>query len=276
MRGPGKMDESNMDAMLETAIEAARLAGKEALKTQGNIKISVKNNNEIVTNADSRCQQIIIEKISSNFPGHGFIAEEGIKGKIFKQKPKNSEKIWWVIDPIDGTNNFANQMPFFSVSIAAMKDGYPIVGVVYEPANNSMFCATKDGPAMLNGKKIESKDEPLGQFSSVALDSYFDKQVAAWANKIMQITKFRNFGSTAMHIAYTAKGSLAASIFSHSKLWDIAAGALIAESAGAIVSDWNGRPVFPVNLDNYNGEKFKVVAANKTAHLQIIKLINSG
>ena len=270
------MNNINLNAMLETAIEAARLAGKEALKAQGNLIISVKNKGEIVTNADSRCQQIIIETISAKFADDGFIAEEGTGGKIFKQSPKNPEQIWWVIDPIDGTNNFANQIPFFSISIAAMKDGQPIVGIVYEPSNGSMFTAFQDGQAKLNDKPILAKAEPLGPFSSVALDSYFDKQVAAWANKIMQITKFRNLGSTAMHLAYVAKGSLASAIFSHSKLWDIAAGALIAETAGAIVSDWKGKPVFPVDLDNYNGEKFHVAAANKSAHPQIIKLINQN
>jgi myo-inositol-1(or 4)-monophosphatase len=268
----------NLNLMLETAITAARLAGRKALESQNHLKVSVKNGNEIVTQADSLCQQIIIEHIRSKFPEHGFIAEEGKEGTMFKSAcggPKTTDGVWWVIDPIDGTNNFAHQMPFFSVSIAAMKNGLPIVGVVFEPATDSMFTAVKNGQAKLNDKPILAKAEALGQFSSVALDSYFDKKVAAWANKIMQITKFRNFGSTAMHLAYTAKGSLAAGIFSHAKLWDIAAGALIAESAGAIVSGWNGEQIFPVNLGRYSGQPFKVVAANKKAHPEIIKLINT-
>jgi myo-inositol-1(or 4)-monophosphatase len=284
-----KLEKKDLNLILETAVTAARLAGRKALESQNHLVVSVKNGNELVTQADSLCQQIIIEQIRIKFPEHGFIAEEGKEGAIFKQPPKNSEQIWWVIDPIDGTNNFANQMPFFSVSIAAMKDGLPIVGVVFEPATDSMFTAVKNGQAKLNDKPIYSEPvEPIlakavrrrriGQFSSVALDpptADFDKKVAAWACKIMQITKFRNFGSTAMHLAYTAKGSLAAGIFSHAKLWDIAAGALIAESAGAIVSGWNGEQIFPVNLDSYGGQPFKVVAANKKAHPEIIKLINT-
>jgi myo-inositol-1(or 4)-monophosphatase len=270
-----KPEKKDLNLLLETAITAARMAGRKALESQNHLKVSVKNGNEIVTQADSLCQQIIIEHIRSKFPEHGFIAEEGKEGTMFKQPPKTTDGVWWVIDPIDGTNNFAHQMPFFSVSIAAMKNGLPIVGVVFEPATDSMFTAVKNGQAKLNDKPILAKAEALGQFSSVALDSYFDKKVAAWANKIMQITKFRNFGSTAMHLAYTAKGSLAAGIFSHAKLWDIAAGALIAESAGAIVSGWNGEQIFPVNLDSYSGQPFKVVAANKKAHPEIIKLINT-
>ena len=275
MQGFMSLNKINLNLMLETAVAAARLAGRLALKEQNHLKVSVKNGDEIVTQADGLCQQLIIKKIGDRFPEHGFIAEEGKGGKIFKQPPKNSQQIWWVIDPIDGTNNFAHRMPLFSVSIAAMKDGYPIAGVIYEPATDSMFTAIKDGVARLNGKRICATDEPLGRFSSVALDSYFDKKVAAWACKILQMTKFRNLGSTAIHLAYTAKGSLAAGIFSHAKLWDIAAGALIAESAGAVVSDWNGEQIFPVNLDSYSGQRFKVVAANKKAHSKIIKLINT-
>ncbi len=268
----------NLNLMLEIAVLAARMAGRKALESQNHLVVSVKSGNELVTQADSLCQQIIIEHIRGKFPEDGFIAEEGKEGTMFEQPPKNSEQIWWVIDPIDGTNNFAHQMPFFSVSIAAMKNGLPIVGVVFEPATDSMFTAVKNGQAKLNDKPILAKAEALGQFSSVALDpptADFNKKVAAWANKIMQITKFRNFGSTAMHLAYTAKGSLAAGIFSHAKLWDIAAGTLVAESAGAVVSGWNGEQIFPVNLDSYSGQPFKVVAANKKAHSEIVKLINS-
>jgi myo-inositol-1(or 4)-monophosphatase len=269
------LNKKDLNLLLETAVLAARRAGRLALKMQNRLKVSVKNGNELVTQADGLCQQLIIKHIKDKFPEHGFIAEEGKDGAIFKQPPQGSQQIWWVIDPIDGTNNFANKMPLFSVSIAAMKDGFPIVGVVFEPATDSMFTAIKGRRAQLNGRRICTTDDSLGQFSSVALDSYFDKKVAAWANKIMQTTKFRNLGSTALHLAYTAKGSLAAGIFSHAKLWDIAAGALIAESAGAIVSGWNGEQIFPVNLGSYSGQRFKVVAANKKAHSEIVKLINS-
>jgi len=86
-----ELNNVNLNLMLETAVAAARLAGKFAIEEQARLKISVKNNNEIVTNADSRCQQIIVEKISADFPDDGFIAEEGTEGKIFKQNPKNTK-----------------------------------------------------------------------------------------------------------------------------------------------------------------------------------------
>jgi fructose-1,6-bisphosphatase/inositol monophosphatase family enzyme len=114
-----------LNAMLETAVDAARLAGRQALDQMTLVEVSVKNGVELVTEADRACQQTIVERIKADFPDHGFIAEEGQHGRPFKQAPQGTEPVWWVIDPIDGTNNFAHGMPVFAVSIGAMIDGSP-------------------------------------------------------------------------------------------------------------------------------------------------------
>jgi myo-inositol-1(or 4)-monophosphatase len=163
-------------------------------------------------------------------------------------------------------------MPFFAVSIAAMYEDEPIVGAVFEPATDSMFTAIKGGEAQLNSRRITASEETMDQFSSVGLDSHFDDGVPAWACEIID----RNFGTTALHFAYVAKGSLVASIVSHPKLWDIAAGALIAETAGAIVSDRQGGKIFPIDLDSYEGEKLDVLTANKKVHAELLKLLKSS
>jgi myo-inositol-1(or 4)-monophosphatase len=115
----------------------------------------------------------------------------------------------------------------------------------------------------------------MDAFSSVGLDSHFDKQVPGWACEIMQKTRFRNLGSTALQLAYVAKSSLIATIVNRPKLWDIAAGVLIAEAAGAIVSDWQGGKIFPVDLDSYQGRELQVIAANKKVHTELLELIKS-
>jgi myo-inositol-1(or 4)-monophosphatase len=114
----------------------------------------------------------------------------------------------------------------------------------------------------------------MNAFSSVGLDSHFDDGVPGWACEIMQRTRFRNLGTTALQLAYVAKGSLVAAIFNCPKLWDIAAGALIAEAAGAIVSDWQGGKIFPVDLDSYQGQELQTIAANKKVHKEILEIIN--
>ncbi|MBA7681274.1 Inositol-1-monophosphatase [subsurface metagenome] len=269
------LEQGNLSRMLETAIAAARLAGQQAMEEINSVKVSIKSNSELVTQADAQCQQIIVNRIKQTYPGHGFIAEEGDAGKIFKQLPQGAERLWWVIDPIDGTNNFAHQILLFTVSIAVMYEGEPIVGVIFEPATNSMFTAVKGGEAKLNGRGIIAGEEKMDRFSSVGLDSHFDNRVPGWACEIMQRTKFRNLGSAALQLAYVAKGSLIATITPCPKLWDIAAGAVIAEAAGAIVSDWQGGKVFPVDLDSYEGTEFQVIAANKKVHAELLKLLKS-
>ena len=267
------LEQRDLSTMLETAIVAARLAGQRAMEEASFVKVSIKNNSELVTEADARCQQIIIDRIKETYPDYGFIAEEGSKGKIFKQQPRSDKQLWWVIDPIDGTTNFAHQIPIFAVSIAVMQEGEPIVGVIFEPATDSMFTAIKAGEAQLNSRRITAGDEEMNKFSSVGLDSYFDNGVPAWACEIMQRTKFRNLGTMALQFAYVAKGGLIGTIAHRARLWDIAAGALIAEAAGAVVSDWDGGKIFPIEMDSYEGQEFKVITANKKVHAELLELL---
>ncbi len=268
------LDHTYLSQMLETAIVAARLAGQCAMEELNFIKVTKKSDTELVTQADLKCQQIIINRIKETYPDHGFIAEEWTQGKIFKQPPRGAEPIWWVIDPIDGTNNFAHQMLLFSVSIAAMYEGNPIVGVVFDPPTDSMFTAVRDGEAQLNGRQINAGEEEMTRLSSVGLDSHFDEGVPAWICNIMQQTRFRNLGTTALHLCYVAKGGLVAAVISRAKIWDIAAGAAIAETAGALVTDWQGGKLFPLKLESYDGGELQVLAANKKVQPQLIEMIN--
>lgn len=269
------LEQRDLSRMLETAIVAARLGGQRAMEEIGYVKVSVKNATELVTQADARCQKIIIDRIKENYPDHGFIAEEGEQDKIFKQTPRGADVIWWVIDPIDGTNNFAHRMPLFSISIAALHEGRPIVGVIFEPATDSMFTAVKGGEAQLNGRRIIAGEEQMNEYSSVGLDSHFkcDDGVPGWACEIIRRTRFRNLGTTALQLAYVAQGSMVATIVNTPKLWDIAAGAVIGEAAGAVMSNWQGQEIFPVDLDSYEGGEFQTVLANKKVHAQILELL---
>ncbi len=269
------LEQSDLSRMLETAIVAARLAGQRAMEEINFTKASEKNATELVTQADTRCQKIIIDRIKENYPDHGFIAEEGEQGRIFKQPPRGDQAIWWVIDPIDGTNNYAHQVLLFAVCVAAVYKGEPIVGVIFDPATESMYTAVKDGEAQLNGRRIMAGEEDINQFSSIGLNSHFECSggVPAWVGEIIQRTTFRNLGTTALQMVYVAKGGLIATIVNTPKLWDIAAGVVIAEAAGAVVSNWQGEKIFPVDLDNYQGAEFQTIAANKKVHPQIVELL---
>jgi myo-inositol-1(or 4)-monophosphatase len=269
------LDKRNLGRILDTAVAAARLAGRHAMDQINDIKATIKNSSELVTAADVRCQQIIVNQVKANYPNHGFIAEEGEAGRLFKQPPVGDDQFWWVIDPIDGTNNFAHGLLAFGVSIAVMHWGEPVVGVIYDPATDSMYTAVKDGQAKVNDRKISAGDQDMNLLTSVGIDSHYDDGVPGWTCEIMQRSRFRNLGTSALQLAYVAKGGLVGTIINTPKLWDIAAGAIIVEAAGGLITDYQGNNIFPLDLNNYQGQKLPTVAANKKVHPQIISLINN-
>lgn len=268
------MENSDIRKMLEIAVVAARLAGQRAVEEIKYAKSSIKNGQEIVTSADPICQDIIINTIKDIYPDHGFIAEEGPDGKMLRQPPRSAKPIWWVIDPIDGTNNFANGLLCFTVSIAAVYQGNPIVAVIFDPSTESMYTAAKNMDAQLNASRINVSDRESDEFSSFGIDSHFTDDKLPAYTKIMQTTRFRNLGTTALHLAYIAKGSMTGAVTSVAKLWDIAAGAFIIQTAGGSVTDMQGNSIFPVDVEAYNEENFCILATNKTNHAHFLSLFN--
>jgi myo-inositol-1(or 4)-monophosphatase len=267
------LEQKDLSSLLETAIVSARLAGQKAMEDINYVKSSVKGGDEIVTESDARCQKLIIDRIKESYPDHGFIGEEGTGGKLFKQTPRGDEQIWWIIDPIDGTNNYSHQMPIFTVSIAAMHEGRPIVGVVFDPATERMYTAVAGDEAQLNGRRITVSEDKMDMFTSVALNSSFTDTVPQWAQYIILNSRFRNLGTLALELAYLACGSLVAVVAGTIKLWDIAAGALIIESAGGIVTDYKGNKLFPMNTEAYGGSRFEILAANKKTYGELLSLL---
>jgi myo-inositol-1(or 4)-monophosphatase len=259
--------------MLEVAVVSARLGGQRAMELVNYCKVSVKNDNELVTEADKQCQQIIIDRIKENYPDHGFIGEEGSGGKLLKQPPRSDEPVWWVVDPIDGTTNFSHRILCFSVSIAVMYEGEPIAGAVFDPTTESMFTAVKGGEPQLNMTRISAGEESITQFACIGIDSHLETGPSVGIAEMMKKTRFRNLGSLALHLAYVGKGSLISSTDTKAKLWDIAAGAFIVEQAGGIVTNWEGEKIWPVDIENYNGEKYSILAANKKVHGEILSLL---
>jgi fructose-1,6-bisphosphatase/inositol monophosphatase family enzyme len=158
----------------------------------------------------------------------------------------------------------------FTVSIAAIEKGYPVVGVIYAPAMNLAFTAIKGDKAKLNSVKIEVSNEDITRFANIAIGSYLNKQHQHSITKLLSRVKFRNLGSTALHLAYVSGGSMICSLSSRAKLWDIAAGILLVESAGGTVSDYYGKSITPIDVDNYQGESYSLVATNKITHCEVL------
>ena len=266
----------DLQTLLAKAESAARLAGKEALAQMGSTQTSLKNKHELVTEADKRCQQIIVETLSKAFPQHGFVGEEGDGGRLFKQSPSGMEDLWWIIDPIDGTNNYAVGIPQFSVSIGALFEGKPVIGVVYDPSTRDLFTGTAAGDSQANGRRCQVRDQGLDRFANLALDSHFGPTLPPWLPEVIVRSRFRNVGSTALHLAYVAKGGYCGMIGSTPKLWDLAAGALLAENAGAIVTDWHNQPLWPFDVGAYEGTPLPCVMATPRVHRELMDLMSVG
>ena len=256
------LEQAEISRILEVAIVAARMAGQRAMEDIKYTKSSIKNGDEIVTEADSACQKLIIDRVKESYPDHGFIAEEGDGGKVLCQPPRAKPSVWWIIDPIDGTNNYSHGLLDFSVSIGVFCDNEPIVGVIFAPATESMFTAAKGADAQLNASRINVSDEELSVFAHVAVDSHYTEELEPIMMAIMHKARFRNLGSTCLHLAYVSSGAMAASIASSVRVWDIAAGAFIIETAGGMATDFAGKKIFPLDVENSVDKRFNIVAAN--------------
>lgn len=268
------LSNTQLSKILETASEAARLAGQRAMEELSYLRTSIKNQSELVTQADPICQKLIIDRIKSVFPDDGFIAEEGTDGKMLFCPPRPESAVWWVIDPIDGTNNYANGLLCFCVSIAAFYDGMPVAAAIYEPSADCMFTAAQNMDCLLNQSKIRVNQQEISKFASFGIDSQIDPSTNTAATEMMRQTRFRCLGSTAMHLAYVAKGSLVGAVSTSAKLWDIAAGALLIERAGGIITYLDGKPLFPIDLKQYTSGSFQTLASNAKLHSTLLSLFS--
>jgi myo-inositol-1(or 4)-monophosphatase len=263
-----ELEQGYISRILEVATVAARLAGQKAMEELANVRTTVKNVNDVVTQADGICQKLIMDHVKEAFPDHGFIAEEGPEGKLLKLNPRGDCKFWWVIDPIDGTNNYAHKLLCFSVSVAVMYEGSPVVGVIFDPANESTWTAAKNEIPRLNAAAISASTATISRFESFGIDNNYETigHIPPCVINLMLRTRFRNLGTTALHLAYTASGGMIGMINDTPKLWDIAAGAYICECAGAKVTDLKGKPLWPMDLAAYDGRKIPTLAAAPNAY----------
>jgi myo-inositol-1(or 4)-monophosphatase len=227
----------------------------------------------IVTKTDLDSEKRIMEIISGRFPEHNLLGEEtGFQNK-------NSEYTW-VVDPIDGTSNFAAGLPWFGVIICVLKNFKPVMAGCYLPVQKQMYFAEKGNGASLNGKpiSISKEDELKNILVAYSLDYSEEPGKTAAEVQIIKclVENVRNLRSAncLLDLCFTADGKLGACINQTTKIWDIAGPELIIEEAGGIVSDLNGDAFdYTVNESNY-GRNFEIVGSNKVLHPKLIELIN--
>ena len=233
-----------MQALLNTAIKAARKAGDFAQMNFGRINegdIRTKDYNEFVTFVDDQAEILIKDIIQSRYPDHGINAEES--------KPKKNDKsdYVWIIDPLDGTTNYIHSFPVYAVSIALKVKGLLEVAVIYDPSRQELFTAIRGAGSQLDGRRIRvSKQTSL---EGALLGTGFPyRQRNDWLNIYLEIFSefsqkaggIRRPGAAALDLAYVAAGRLDGFWEFGLKEWDMAAGALLIREAGGLISDPEG------------------------------------
>jgi myo-inositol-1(or 4)-monophosphatase len=230
-------------AELSFSLEVAARAGHLLMERYERVeRVDYKSARDVVTEVDHLSEELILSAIRAAFPGDGILAEEsGEHHAVPGEVPALAGGRTWIIDPVDGTINYANGIPFFCVSVALVVGGVPAVGVIHDPARGESFAATADGPATLNGELLVISDkERLSDFVvSMALSG---RAVATRSRRVRRAIRVsRSMGSAALALAYVANGRFDAFVQQGGlSAWDIAASGLIAERAGAVVSDMAG------------------------------------
>ncbi len=229
--------------------------------------IHKKGPRDLVTDADIASQKKIIETIRAKFPDHSILAEENDY-----DRPESSD-CQWIIDPLDGTTNFAHQIPIFCVSIAFAAAGKTRVGIVLNPINGELFTAVEGQGATLNNKPILVSGQ--SDISESLLVTGFPYDFQEIIHSVMQRFQkcllaargLRRLGAAALDLCYVACGRFEAFWEEGLQPWDTAAGTLIAEMAGGRVTDFSGNPFSP--------DKKQILATNGYIHEAVSSLLNS-
>ena len=247
------------------AVRAAKAGGKILLKYfNSNLKVNYKGKIDPVTMADKSSQEAVAKILRNAFPGHSVVGEEDIK-----KTPRL--KYCWIIDPLDGTVNYIHGIPFFCISIALLKNGKQLTGVVYAPCLDELFVAQRGVGAFLNGRKIKVSSNKRIVRSLVVTGFPYDihsdsrKVMKSFAKVIVNVQGVRRLGSAALDLAYVAAGRFEAFWEKGLKPWDVAAGSLFVEEAGGRVSEFNGG-------NNYIFGN-TMLASNGLIHNSMIRLI---
>ena len=255
----------NWHQFLDIAVEAAHIAGRFQLyRFESFLDVTLKGDKNLVTEVDQESERLIVRHLLGSFPDHSIVAEEG-------EYPQGEAPFRWIIDPLDGTTNYAHGFPWFCVSIGLESAGELVVGVIYNPMHDELFTATRGGGAFLNAHRLHvSARSPL---QNTLLATGFPYDCASDpANNFDNFIAFqkaargiRRAGAAALDLAYVAAGRLDGFWELKLKPWDVAAGALLVREAGGTVTTFDG-----TDYDVFNG---CIVASNGLIHEEMVAML---
>jgi myo-inositol-1(or 4)-monophosphatase len=258
------MDKRYRD-FLDAAVAAARAAGAyQRGRCASPFNVELKGDKNLVTEVDRESERIIVGSLLERFPGHDILAEEG-------EYPSAGSRFRWIIDPLDGTTNYAHGFPWFCASIALEHDGRLVAGAIYNPMTDELFTALLGEGAFLNGRRLRvSARTPV---ANALLGTGFPYDCATDpANNFANFIAFqkgargvRRAGAAALDLAYVAAGRLDGFWELKLKPWDVAAGALMVREAGGRVSAFDGSP--------YDIHNDRILASNGLIHDEMAAML---
>jgi myo-inositol-1(or 4)-monophosphatase len=251
---------------LEVAVAAAETAGEVLRSGFGREQtVKYKGKVDLVTEVDERAEAVIGEMLRGAFPGYGMLAEEG--GRRLGEGDSR-----WIVDPLDGTTNYAHGLPIFAVSIALERAGEVVLGVVHDPMRGETYVAERGGGATLNGEpiRVSDTDEPIRALLVTGFP--YDRSDMGTAvelfGRLTELTQgVRRLGAAALDLCYVAAGRLDAYYEKGLHAWDVAAGSLILKEAGGRITDYRGREV--------DLEGREIVASNGLLHPVLLEAIGA-
>lgn len=257
---------------LDTAVALARSAGDILKHYTGREKqVQFKGRANLVTVADKESEQVIIRGIRERYPGHAILAEES--GALVAVQPA-AGNVRWIIDPLDGTTNFAHGYPFYCVSIGVEDNGQIVCGAVYDPVRDEMFSAARGKGAYCNGVRLQVSDtERLSDALLITGFPYnfrdrLDTVIRQFRAFLVEARAVRRGGSAALDLCYLAAGRLDGFWELELQPWDTAAGQVIAEEAGARITNFSGAP-FSVFMN-------EILVSNRRLHDEMLAVVNAS
>ncbi|MBM3201726.1 MAG: inositol monophosphatase [Chlamydiae bacterium] len=261
-------NQNQIAQLKEAAIMAAMAAGEE-LKNGFYKDKQIKQktgHHDLVTDFDQLSENAILDIVQKQFPHHSFVTEEsGLLGD-------EENSFIWCIDPLDGTWNFAHNIPTFSVSISVLYEKEPVIGVIYHPLLSELFIAEKGKGAFLNGSRIYTSHVDVLELAGLSLGISFHQEKSWILDRLRKFAEqhpmIRRSGSAALDMAYVAAGRLDGFIEASLWNWDFAAGALLIEEAGGIITDLKGQRL------NYT-KKQSILGSNKHIHRELLHFFHT-
>lgn len=260
--------------VLDAAVSIAREAGALVARQFGRLQqVRFKGAVNPVTETDTQAEALILSRLQSAFPTHHILAEEG-GGDLGGDESRVGSDPIWLVDPLDGTNNFSHGFPHVAVSLALLEEGRPVVGVIHDPLRAETFTSLAGGGTRLNGEPVHVSDVPRLADAFLATGFPYDRRTAE-DNNVPRLDHFlrrsqgvRRAGAAVLDLAYVACGRFDGFWELRLSPWDVAAGVLLVREAGGLATDFAGTP------DCVSG--VEIVASNGRIHAEMLEVIRLG